>query len=120
MKNLLLVLLTLPIILHAQTRVLDLDGAGSHVELPPRIFSHLDNATIEAWVKWRGQTFPQRFVSFGSFLNDMGLGQAAPGRLHFYVSSRGIDNSIYTDGAIRPGEWPMSPLSPDAQECSFT
>ncbi len=33
-------------------RVLDLDGNGSYVELPPNIFNDLDEATVEAWVRW--------------------------------------------------------------------
>ena len=32
--------------------VLELDGNGSYVELPPHIFDEFSNATVEAWVKW--------------------------------------------------------------------
>ena len=36
----------------AITRVLELDGTNSFIELPPRIFDGFSNATVEAWVKW--------------------------------------------------------------------
>src|SRR5262245_53883802 len=36
----------------SQNRVLDLDGSGGYVELPPNIFSDLTEATVEAWVRW--------------------------------------------------------------------
>jgi PAS domain S-box-containing protein len=43
--------------LHAQpaasNRVLELDGNGSYVQLPPHIFDPLTNATVEAWVQWQ-------------------------------------------------------------------
>ena len=31
--------------------VLELDGTGGYVELPPNIFNDLDEATVEAWVR---------------------------------------------------------------------
>src|SRR5690242_11351868 len=40
----------------ATNYVLELDGASGYVELPPSIFNDLDEATVEAWVKWR--SFP--------------------------------------------------------------
>ncbi len=33
-------------------RVLQLDGTNSYVELPPDLFTNLEEATIEAWVRW--------------------------------------------------------------------
>jgi hypothetical protein len=33
-------------------RVLDLNGNGSYVELPPNIFNDVEVATVEAWVNW--------------------------------------------------------------------
>ena len=50
MKNLLLLLcLAGPAL--AQNRVLELDGQESYVHLPGHIFDHLEEATVEAWVK---------------------------------------------------------------------
>ena len=37
--------------LHAQNRVLELDGNGSYVELPPNIFNDLDNGLVEEMAK---------------------------------------------------------------------
>jgi len=48
-----------------QNRVLQLDGAGSYVQLPPHLFSNLDEATVEAWVKWH---------SFGYYSQPFGFG----------------------------------------------
>lgn len=33
-------------------RMLQLDGKGGYVQLPPGIFDDLDEATVEGWVKW--------------------------------------------------------------------
>ena len=49
----------------AGNRVLELDGRGDYVQLPGDIFNHLDEATVEGWVKWK---------SFGSFSQPFGFG----------------------------------------------
>ncbi len=49
----------------AANRVLELDGTNSAVELPPNIFSGLDQATIETWVKFRDLS-NSRFYSYGA------------------------------------------------------
>src|SRR5215471_15408365 len=36
----------------ATNYVLELDGTGGYVELPPNIFNDLEEATVEAWVRW--------------------------------------------------------------------
>ena len=36
----------------APNRVLELDGNGSYVELPPNIFKDLEQVTVEGWVRW--------------------------------------------------------------------
>src|SRR5262245_5704822 len=48
----------------APNRVLELDGKGSYVELPPNMFKDLEDATVEGWVKWArfgGLTKPFNF-----------------------------------------------------------
>src|SRR5690242_8908246 len=37
----------------AENKVLELDGHGSYVQLPPRCFTNLNQATIEGWMKWK-------------------------------------------------------------------
>src|SRR3989454_6853233 len=64
--------------LHAQptatNRVLELDGEGSYVELPPNIFNDLDEATVEAWVRWDDFSGPgKRVFNYGDALRDMSL-----------------------------------------------
>ena len=47
----------------AQNQVLDLDGQGAYVQLPGHIFDHLEEATVEAWVKWEDwASFSQWFA----------------------------------------------------------
>jgi Concanavalin A-like lectin/glucanases superfamily len=49
----------------AQTRVLELDGTNSYVELPPNIFNGLTQATVEGWVKWESFGNWSPFFDFG-------------------------------------------------------
>ena len=54
-------------------RVLELDGG--YVELPPDIFNDLDEATIEAWVRWddfQGQF--KRVFTYGDARQDLSIG----------------------------------------------
>src|SRR3989442_7972624 len=55
--------------LHAQpsatNRVLELDGKGSYVELPPNIFNDLTEATVEGWVMWDRIGMWSRFYGYG-------------------------------------------------------
>ena len=82
-----------PLALNSQVstrKVLDLDGTGSYVELPPNILNDLDEATVEAWVKWR--TFPgtdsSRFFSYGENQHDAGIQADGNGMLSFFVVDR--------------------------------
>ena len=43
--------------------VLDLDGSGSYVELPPKLFTN-EVVTVEGWVKWREFGYMSRFFHF--------------------------------------------------------
>ena len=33
-------------------RVIELDGKGSYVEIPPDLITNLQEAAVEGWVKW--------------------------------------------------------------------
>ena len=64
--------------LHAQpattNRVLELDGTGSYVELPPNSFNNLSQATIEAWMRWddlSGEA--KRAFNYGDARRDMSI-----------------------------------------------
>jgi signal transduction histidine kinase/CheY-like chemotaxis protein/ligand-binding sensor domain-containing protein len=47
------------------SRVLQLVGDGSFLELPPDIFTNLHELTIEGWVKWSRFGHQSRFFDFG-------------------------------------------------------
>jgi hypothetical protein len=70
--------------LHAQpaapsNRVLNLDGAGAWVELPPAGFTNFHQATIEAWVRWRAFAPSARVFDFGARQREMYVGTAVAG-----------------------------------------
>jgi len=60
------VLIFVTITATAQNRVLQLDGDGDYVQLPSSIFNDLDEATIEAWLKWERFGLWSQPFGFGS------------------------------------------------------
>ena len=48
-----------------QNRVLSLDGQGDYVQLPADMFNTLDEATVEAWVRWRDFQYFSQPLGFG-------------------------------------------------------
>ena len=62
---LLLLVLYLAGPLAAQNRVLELDGQQSYVQLPGHIFDDLEEATVEAWVKWEEWGHLSQWFAFG-------------------------------------------------------
>src|SRR5258707_5107541 len=95
--------------------VLQLDGNGSYVELPPNIFDGLEEATVEGWVKW--ETFgpaDSMFFCFGVEGQAMFLGN--------HKNSPALKFVIYDADHRRHG-WrgadvnlPDSPLASDVLE----
>ena len=58
----------------SSNRVLELDGTGGYVELPPNIFNDLDEATVEAWVRWDDLSgTSKRVFNYGDARMDMSL-----------------------------------------------
>lgn len=94
----------------ATNRVLDLDGTGGYVALPPNILDDLDEATVEMWVKWRsfpaGNVSWSRFFSYGEEFHDTGIEAYASGELHFFLSE-GKDGakSVRVRGVVRTNDW---------------
>ncbi len=89
MKTLLLLLcLAGPIL--GQNRVLELDVKESYVHLPGHIFDGLEEATVEAWVKWEDWASFSQWFAFGvdEKWNAMGMN-------HFMTSSD-LQFFIYT------------------------
>ena len=100
--------------LHSQpastpNRVLELDGDGDYVELPPNIFNNLTNATVEAWVKWRKLEGYQRFFCYGDFQRDWSIGyqggELGQNSLSLYVCANGSFGALSFAGAIQTNEW---------------
>ena len=54
--------------------VLDLDGNGDWVRLPPAGFTNFHQATIEAWVKWRAYNSGTRVFDFGARQRELYVG----------------------------------------------
>jgi hypothetical protein len=67
-------------------RVLQLDGSGDYVRLPSGLFDDLEEATVEAWVKWqRLGPFSQPF-GFGGMWQVMGVNNGHTTRaLTFFI-----------------------------------
>jgi hypothetical protein len=93
-------------------RVLDLDGNGDWVRLPPAGFTNFHQATIEAWVKWRAFTSSARVFDFGALQREIyvatTLGATTPnsGPMKFLVvdgSGTRRRDDVY--GGFRLGEW---------------
>jgi signal transduction histidine kinase len=66
----------------AQNRVLELDGEGSYVHLPGGLFDSLEEATVEAWVKWEDWAYFSQWFAFGGDEQWQAMGMN-----HWYNSS---------------------------------
>jgi hypothetical protein len=53
--------------------VLQLDGDGDYVRLPSGLFNHLEEATVEAWVKWQRLGPHTQPFGFGKMWQVMGV-----------------------------------------------
>jgi signal transduction histidine kinase/DNA-binding response OmpR family regulator/ligand-binding sensor domain-containing protein len=92
--------------------VLELDGTGGYVELPPNIFNNLTQATVEAWVKWDDLNNPgngfKRFFNYGDALHDMSLG-VYPGETNslwfVIVDSQSGIHDFEVPGLLHPHQW---------------
>jgi PAS domain S-box-containing protein len=97
--------------------VLDLDGTGGYIELPPNILNELDEATIEAWVNIRsiptGGSGPwARFFSYGERLHDTGIQVNWDKSLYFFIQSysgtaveQHAHKYLIAPGVVQPKQW---------------
>jgi signal transduction histidine kinase/CheY-like chemotaxis protein/ligand-binding sensor domain-containing protein/protocatechuate 3,4-dioxygenase beta subunit len=88
--------------------VLQLDGTDSFIELPPDIFNDLDEATIEAWVKWERLGGPgyKRVFDYGSPLHDLSLATKFDGSLWFVVQDAALGyQELAVKNAMGANEW---------------
>ena len=58
----------------AANKVLRLDGDGDYVQLPVDIFNHLEEATVEAWVRWGDYPYYTQWFAFGSGADFQAMG----------------------------------------------
>jgi signal transduction histidine kinase/ligand-binding sensor domain-containing protein len=80
-------------------RVLELDGTGGYVELPPNVLNHLTEATVEAWVRWddlTGETY-KTFFNYGDAMRDMNLAAHFGSTLWFVLGD--------TERQLRSVQW---------------
>lgn len=96
----------------AQNRVLELDGNGSYVELPPNLFTNLNQATVEVWAKWDSFRNYSRVLEFGAGWHSMSLfNHATTADLRFNLYPRRAQQnpewmfSVRTNGVLRLNEW---------------
>src|SRR5882724_2489054 len=88
--------------------VLQLDGNNSYIDLPPNIFNDLDEATIEAWVKWQrvGAVGWNRVFNYGSAGHDLTIGTSGSNSLWFVVvdPKQGLQQ-VTIPGVVKIDEW---------------
>jgi len=90
----------------AANRVLELDGTGGYVELPPNIFNDLTEAMIEAWVRWDdfSGTWKRPF-NYGSELQDIGIGTEIDSPALWFVVADSQLHQIIIPNFLRAHEW---------------
>jgi PAS domain S-box-containing protein len=104
--------------LHAQppalaftNHVLELDGRGGYVELPPNIFNDLDEATVEAWVRWDDFSGTgKRMFNYGEALRDVSIFSGYDQTTMQFIVADPTGtmedlHRIYAEGYLRPRQW---------------
>ncbi|MES2922177.1 MAG: LamG-like jellyroll fold domain-containing protein [Verrucomicrobiota bacterium] len=93
--------------------VLELDGDGDYVELPPDIFKRLDKATVEVWAKWDAFQSYSRVFEFGANMQSMSLlnqGETPTLRFNLYPENMqpvasNLRPQVRAENLLKPGEW---------------
>jgi hypothetical protein len=88
-------------------QVLQLDGSGSYVELPPNIFNDFDQATVEAWVRFDDLSGREmRVFNYGDAKMDMSI------MTGFFSDNSALTMVVAPDmhhvqakGILRPQQW---------------
>ena len=89
--------------------VLELDGDGDYIQLPPKIFNHLNAATVEGWVKWHQffEKYP-KFFDFGVNLQKMLVSTDRENGLRYVIHTNNPDRTtrrLIVPGILRENEW---------------
>jgi len=87
--------------------VLSLDGDGDYVQLPSDIFNHLDEATVEGWIRWETFSTWARFFDFGERNKSMAVArQSGTNDLVFALyDEEGKHHEIIAQGILSEGKW---------------
>ncbi len=86
-------------------RVLNLDGDGSYLELPPRIFDRLEESTIEVWVQWFDLHHRADIFDFGRDGTEMLLATRSYGNLDFKFNVGPTSHPVRIFNILRTNEW---------------
>jgi signal transduction histidine kinase/ligand-binding sensor domain-containing protein/CheY-like chemotaxis protein/protocatechuate 3,4-dioxygenase beta subunit len=94
----------------ATNRLLELDGG--YVELPPNIFNDLEEATVEAWVRWDDFSGSfKRILNYGDAFRDLSVGSLSGSPSLWFVildgqqlDARGMHEVVVPD-LLRTNEW---------------
>src|SRR5881296_1985690 len=90
----------------AASRVLELDGTNSFVELPADAFTNLDEVTVEGWVKWESFGSMSRFFDFTLAGYEFNVMNRATDPALFVETLRGNDRAaMLVPGVLSLGRW---------------
>ena len=86
---------------------LSLDGRGSYVELPPRVFSKLEDATVEGWIRWERFDRYSRFFDYGKESRSIGVlhHESRPDLMFQAWQSSRRAAGIEIAGILRSNDW---------------
>jgi hypothetical protein len=84
----------------APNRVLYLDGSNSYIELPSDLFTNLNEATVEGWVKWDTLGSYSRFFDVGINQNSI-LVSHENDTLYFEAAHQRVNSTE----PVRAGTW---------------
>ena len=89
----------------AQNHVLRLDGNRDYLQLSSDIFAHLDQSTIEGWVKWEKIAPYSPFFCFGSMLVASSHGIASTDLQFYIITANRVQHTINIPNILRRHEW---------------
>src|SRR5579871_4518894 len=103
----LLGLLTCGLLAQGQTNVLVLDGRTGYIELPPKMFEGLHEATVEGWMKWRSFGHWYRFWDYGRPNDTLHVteGNYSSELILFLLPQRGATDGVHARNTLEPGQW---------------
>ncbi len=92
---------------HAQNRVLSLDGQSGFARLPDRLFEGLEQGTLEAWVNWEEFWYYSSPITIGAPLHSFGFNNhEIHADLKFYAySDQEVSRVTAAPNVLRRDQW---------------